>query len=464
MVHQAIVLTGDSDAGARAPHLGRVAGLSMLERTLAMLQWAGVREAFVVVGPWDRGASQRSVTTPKILNPEKMQVRWVVDAGAGDRGGLSMAKLGRRVRGRVLVVRADTVYQRELVRDLVEQSPPVGGVVVATGAGGEEVGAMVLDHATVTAFNGHAVTEALSAFDREGRIRRRDVSDRFWVRVSDQNAVARAEDLLWDSCRKPVDGIVARHLNRHVSLFISRRIVGLPISPNQISVVTLVLGILAALLVSVGGYGWLLLGAAVFKLNSILDGVDGELARVRFQMSVVGEWMDTISDDVSNLLFFVALAMGAYRMTGSEGWITLGLLTAVPFLVATAYRYTLLLRSGRGDLLAIRWVFERGNGKGDGERSRFAALVDGIGLLLKKDFFCLLVLVMALASVLPWALVLTTVANLLLLGTIVAQELIFARMQRRGESVERVLSSQAGASTSSRAGGGTRTATAPAGR
>jgi phosphatidylglycerophosphate synthase len=38
----------------------------------------------------------------------------------------------------------------------------------------------------------------------------------------------------------------------------------------------------------------------LFQLNSIIDGVDGELARMRLEASVLGEWLDTVGDGLCN--------------------------------------------------------------------------------------------------------------------------------------------------------------------
>lgn len=435
MIQQAIVLTNDGEAPF-APHATPVAGLTLLKRTLVMLQWAGVQETFVVVGPSD--AARRSLDGDPDLKRDKMRIRYVVDERAEQRGGLSVAPAAKFIRGRAVVLRADTVYERDIIRRLGDQLVEVGHVVAVTDRKCR-VGMVLTDRQAVAAMNGHTLDEALDAFEDQGRLRRMDVAGNFWVRIDGERAIRAAEDLLWNSCRKPHDGIVAKLLNRNVSLFISRRIAHLRISPNHVSLVNFVLGILMAVSIWQGGYGWFLLGAALFKLNSILDGVDGELARVRFQMSVVGEWMDTLSDDLSNILFFVSLSVGAYAMTADPIWVTLGFVTVIPSLLATAYQYNLLLRSGRGDLLAIKWLFERGNGKGSEEQTAFGAFMDKLKYVVKKDFFVFLTLLAALAGVLPWMLWLTAVANVVLLGTVVAQEVLVRRMKRRGEQVARVV-------------------------
>ena len=436
LIQQAIVLASETEGAAFAPHTTRVAGLFMLKRTLAMLQWSGVQEALVVVGPWDRGAAARSLEGDRDLR--RMRIRFVVDEKAAERGGLAVAPAARQVRGRVVVLRADTVFERDIIRQLSERALDAGSVVAVTDRG-RRTRMVLCERGSVAAMNGHTLDAALDAFEDQGRLRRMDVGGRFWVRIDSDEAVREAEDLLWNSCRKPHDGIVAKTLNRNVSLFVSRRIAHLPVTPNHVSLVNFALGILTALAIAKGGYGWFLLGAVIFKTNSILDGVDGELARVRYQMSVTGEWMDTLSDDLSNLLFYVSLAVGAYTMTGNPLWVTLGFVSVIPSLLATAYQYTLLIRGGRGDLLAIKWLFERGNGKGNERQTAFGAFMDKLKYVVKKDFFVALTVVAALLNALPYVLWLTAIANVILVGTVIAQEVAVRRARHSGLAVERLV-------------------------
>lgn len=438
MFQQAIVLSSDTTTDAYAPHSTRVAGLTMLKRTLVMLQWAGVEETLVVNGPWDADASRHSLESDRELDPSRMRIRWLTDADATKRGGLAIAPAARHIRGTFAVLRADTVLDKGIVTALAARRVESGRALLATD-GDQSTGLVLCDRAVAAMFNGHTVSDALAAFEKDGRLGRFDVGGRFWQRVTDADSARRAEDLLWNSCRKPIDGVVSRNINRHISLFVSRRIAHLGIRPNHVSVFNLVLGILAAVSFYQGSYWWMVLGTVFFNLNSILDGVDGELARVKYQMSVVGEWFDTIADDASNLMFFVTVALGAHRVTGDDTWLTLGLLTVVPSLLATAYQYTVLIRSGRGDLLAIRWLFERGNGKGEGERTLLGRVLDKAKYLVKKDFFVLLTLVVALFGLLPWMLYLTVVANLIVFATVIGQEVAIHRLRRAGQAVERVV-------------------------
>jgi CDP-L-myo-inositol myo-inositolphosphotransferase len=165
------------------------------------------------------------------------------------------------------------------------------------------------------------------------------------------------------------------------------------------TIVTFLIGLGGAAVAAQGGYGPFLVGAALMQLNSILDGVDGELARVRFQHSKLGQWLDTIGDDASNLFFYAALAWGV-RAEPAGAWLSLAgwVVTAATFLTAALY-YSELVGSGSGDLYAIEWEFDKQPPKGiGGKLVRFGRLV------LKQDFFIFLWLCLALGGLLGWAL------------------------------------------------------------
>ncbi len=64
-------------------------------------------------------------------------------------------------------------------------------------------------------------------------------------------------------------------------------------------------------------FGWNLwlqgaLGGFLMQLCSIYDGCDGEIARVKFQYYHLGDWLDTIFDDITNCLFFAGVAAWSF--------------------------------------------------------------------------------------------------------------------------------------------------------
>ena len=146
----------------------------------------------------------------------------------------------------------------------------------------------------------------------------------FWQDIDTPEDLKTAESKLYGSLAKPTDGILARLINRRISLFLSSRIWRFGITPNMVTGVTLMLGLLAGFAFAQGsGVGWGLLGATLFQMQSIIDGVDGELARLMHKESRLGFWFDVIADNLSHMAVFGGIAVGQMvdRIPGPWGWL-----------------------------------------------------------------------------------------------------------------------------------------------
>ena len=133
-----------------------------------------------------------------------------------------------------------------------------------------------------------------------------------------------AELAIRRSIFKPTDGVLAR-FNRRISLPISLVLIRTPITANQISVAIVALGFWAAWLFSRGTYAASLLGAVVSLAASILDGCDGEVARLKYQESAFGCWLETVGDYTYYIAIFIGVMLGAVRSTGAPVFFDLGL-------------------------------------------------------------------------------------------------------------------------------------------
>jgi len=146
-------------------------------------------------------------------------------------------------------------------------------------------------------------------------------TDDFWIDVDDPVAFHKAEQALLKRLRdKPNDGPVARYLNRPISVRISRYLVQRDVTPNQISLFSFLCSLLAAGLFALGGYFALLLGGVLAQFASIIDGCDGEVARLKYQSSEFGGWFDAVLDRYADafLLFGLTWHLLAVEV---NGWI-----------------------------------------------------------------------------------------------------------------------------------------------
>ncbi|MBO2456826.1 CDP-alcohol phosphatidyltransferase family protein [Actinomadura violacea] len=98
------------------------------------------------------------------------------------------------------------------------------------------------------------------------------------------------------------------------------------ITPNQLTVGALVLGLGAGACFAAASWPWLLVGALLYHLSFTLDCMDGKIARLKGTGSVFGAWLDYIFDRVRVLACAVALMAGQYAATDNVAyvWTALG--------------------------------------------------------------------------------------------------------------------------------------------
>jgi phosphatidylglycerophosphate synthase len=121
-----------------------------------------------------------------------------------------------------------------------------------------------------------------------------------------------------------LDGFVDRYFNRKVSASLTPLFLRTGLSPNAITVLSMVIGLLAAASFGVGSYAAGLIGALLFQLAAIVDCCDGEVARLTHKQSRFGEQLDITADNVVHMAIFAGVAWGAYRTQGSgTSWLPL---------------------------------------------------------------------------------------------------------------------------------------------
>ncbi|HET9715844.1 MAG TPA: CDP-alcohol phosphatidyltransferase family protein [Pseudolabrys sp.] len=118
---------------------------------------------------------------------------------------------------------------------------------------------------------------------------------------------------------KETDGFMSRHVERPISLRIARRLASTNVSPNQMTFLSAGVGMCAAPFFLSADWKWQTVGALLFLLHSILDGCDGELARLKFQESRFGGIIDYWGDNVVHIAVFACMAAG-WSLAVSASW------------------------------------------------------------------------------------------------------------------------------------------------
>ena len=150
-----------------------------------------------------------------------------------------------------------------------------------------------------------------------------DCQGMFWMDVDTPEDLERAREILLTRLRKSRDGIVARGLNRRLSIPISHWLVRhTSLTPNQITIGVFGLSILAALLFSWGTGLPVVMASLLTQMASILDGCDGEVARLRHMSTPYGAWLDAVLDRWADALLIGGITLGLWRAFG-QPWVWL---------------------------------------------------------------------------------------------------------------------------------------------
>lgn len=268
----------------------RLLGLTLVERGRRVVTRAGARRVLVVDG------AEAAADVPA----------W--DAARGDAA--------------LVIVRAG---------DQVVHTPLVTPLVAATGARRLAVGPDGAFAGAVWA-SGDAAAEAAAAVAASPATADRDLAAR-WTDAArvPHGDIARhaattpaeragAAFLLQRLNIKLEDNPVTKHCYRPLSRPLTRLLLPLPVTPNQISVAVGVLGILGCVITAMAGQTALIVGAAIIFFAGVLDGCDGEIARLKLVSSPLGAWLDTIVDEITTTGYFVAIAWHAW-VHHPEAWI-----------------------------------------------------------------------------------------------------------------------------------------------
>jgi hypothetical protein len=121
-----------------------------------------------------------------------------------------------------------------------------------------------------------------------------------------------------------------------------------PITPNAITVTSLLLGLASAAAFWLHTWPWLIAGAVLFHLSFILDCMDGKVARLKGNGSATGGLLDFTCDQIRMLAATLGLFGGQFQATGQARYLYAGVVTI--FLDALRYMDSMQIGKVRRDM------------------------------------------------------------------------------------------------------------------
>jgi phosphatidylglycerophosphate synthase len=235
--------------------------------------------------------------------------------------------------------------------------------------------------------------------------------------VTTRADLRRVEQALFRQVKKSVemDGVLSFYLMRSLTYPVTRVLLRTPVTPNQVTLAALALGLVAAALCGLGTERAYVAAGLLYFTGLVLDHVDGDLARIKLHCSRLGEWLDSITDDLTTFALFAGLGVGLSRSSGNQAWQLLGVVGAALGCLAHAKIYLDLHRLGRPiDSAQYPWFFGTTSETGVQATGPLGAVVSLVAHLVRRDAFSTLV---SLLLVLAWPV--ATIAVLAMRGVMV---------------------------------------------
>ncbi len=351
--------------------LTRVLGLTLLERAVLSCREAGIQKCYVVTGC--QGEKLRPLIEE--LGPRTgISLQAVENPNWGKGNGASVLAAAPFLSGPFLVVMCDHLFDPDILRRLVEAKERTPGCLLAVDLYTDQIANS--DDATRVRLDGQALIsigkgitpfdaldtglflfrptlfEALERADRNGdgsltggvreliqnrEMQAVEIRGRFWLDVDTPRDLKHARRILLEKISKPSeDGFVSRWLNRPVSRRISQLLARTGLPPNAITVLSFLVLLGGAFLFSMGQYVWTVLAGLLVQTASVLDGCDGEVARLKFRTSRFGAWFDTVLDRYGDTAIALGIIYG-YWLVAPGKYVWLGGTLALTGLILPSY-------------------------------------------------------------------------------------------------------------------------------
>ena len=345
--------------------LTNVVGIGLFQRAVLTLQRAGIRQLIVLAGPEEDQLKQALGRGPRVTIP----VRWMPIREFPLDDARTWDTLAAEAHGFALVTSVNGVFSRGLIERLRQDVRDGEAIVVAETSqarlaepisGGPRVKirsdrltvfgprdfndsapraiALVVLPASLMSGAGHPAIESgqlpirqrLERAAVDGRVRVvavEEESGTWYQQVRTLSDVQTAEKKLFYSLKGDYEGFVDRYVNRKLSRWFTRLFLAMGLSPNSITILATLVGLVSAAGFGMGTYSAGVVAAVLFQLAAVIDCCDGEVARLTFTESPFGAWLDIAMDNVIHMAIFAGIAVGLYatQVGQDHAWITLAL-------------------------------------------------------------------------------------------------------------------------------------------
>ena len=339
--------------------------LPLIERVILNAKGAGITNFYIVTGyngeklrnHLDRFAQNRNLEIIHLVNNQ-----WKKE------NGLSVLAAKKEINENFILLMSDHIFDKSILEDLMQEKVAYGEIILAVDynlknktVDVDDVTKVLVDNKgriinigkNIRKYNAYdtgiflcspVIFEAIEESSDNGdtslsggikilakqkKSRTFDIKGKYWIDVDDENAFKRAENILLANLKKVSDGPISRYLNRPISIRISKCLLKKSITPNQISLFSFIFSMMGALFFFFGGYANLLIGGILAQIASIIDGCDGEIARLKFQTSEFGGWYDAVLDRYADAFLLFGLTYYVFFLEQNLLYLFIGFLAII---------------------------------------------------------------------------------------------------------------------------------------
>ncbi len=327
----------------------KIAGREILYRTMKILETEGIEEFIIVTNP------KYKEKLKEFLEKNNFKHTLLLNPYPERGNGYSLYLARKYVSERFILVMSDHVYEEEFIKEALKGR---GAIVDKEGKfiNKEEATKVRINENRVVDIGKklkkydavdtgffifeprifktiEEISKEKESFELVEIIKRAkpkvtEVNGFFWMDIDTPQDIKKARKLLiTKAVKNRGEGIISRHINRKISTKISEVLVDY-VEPMHMTVFSFLVGVLAGIVALFSPP----IAGIFYQLNSILDGVDGEIARAAMKKSRFGGYFDSILDRYVD--FFVLLGLAIYMKPGIWMWGIISLALFGSFMVS----------------------------------------------------------------------------------------------------------------------------------
>ncbi len=325
-----------------------VLGLTLIERAILSAKKAGINEFVIVLGYKGRAIKKYLGSGEK----HNVKIEYIYNREWKKENGVSILKAEKTVGETFVLLMSDHIFDYRILQNLikksrskcilcVDRSPDAyidmedatkvrtdGKKIIDIGKDikkydAVDCGIFLLNKEIFKAIKESvkrgetSLSAAVKILAKNNKIEVFDIKNLFWLDVDTKKDYVQAKKLLLKNLIKQTDGPVSRHINRKVSTALTKLFLKTNTSPDTISLISLFLSVISCHFFVLGNYFSVILGGIMAQLSSIIDGCDGEVARLKFKETKSGAFFDAVLDRYADTLIIFGMVYGFWTLTGN---------------------------------------------------------------------------------------------------------------------------------------------------